>query len=174
MASTTFHPCPQSGCNRGAITTMVPAPIFGSKLKSSVHLAPSNEMCPTCKGRGRIKVEIDAEPVEAPASTITYCGHVVDAPGFDQDSFTRAMLRAFCDDLQITPYHDGRHIVHHVGSTGGYVATREHCDCTAGCAGTPCKHRAFLIACLDIREPHVRREWAKLNRGRPIRKAVAA
>jgi hypothetical protein len=114
---------------------MAPATIFGSKLKSSVHLAPSNEMCPTCKGRGRIKVEIDAEPVEAPASTITYCGHVVDAPGFDQDSFTRAMLRAFCDDLQITPYHDGRRIVHHVGCTGGYVATREHCELHGGIRG---------------------------------------
>jgi hypothetical protein len=31
-----------------------------------------------------------------------------------------------------------------------------------------------LVAHLDIRQPHVRREWAKLNRERPIRKAVAA
>jgi hypothetical protein len=136
-------------------------------------------ICYHCKSAGRT-IET-AEPVEnrqidgfQPSAPITYCGHVVDALGFTQDSFTRAMARAFCDDLQIKPYHDGRHIVHHAGLTGGYVATREHCTCKAGCAGTPCKHRAFLIACLDIREPHVRRQWAKLNRERPIRKAAAA
>lgn len=128
-------------------------------------------ICYHCKSAGRT-VET-AEPVETPASApITYCGHVVDAPGFTQDSFTRAMARAFCDDLQIKPYHDGRHLVGYP-NVYAYLVTRERCTCKAGCAGTPCKHRAFLIACLDIREPHVRREWAQLNRERPIRKAVA-
>ncbi len=135
-------------------------------------------ICYHCKSAGRT-VET-AEPVETrkfygfQPSAITYLGQPVNAPGFTQASFTRAMARAFCDDLQIKPYHDGRHIVHHAGLTGGYLVTREHCTCKAGCAGTPCKHRAFLIACLDIREPHVRREWAQLNRERPIRKAAAA
>ncbi|MDQ3525819.1 MAG: hypothetical protein M3451_12295 [Chloroflexota bacterium] len=140
----------------------------------------STRECMVCRGSGSIftAAEItEPEPTPpAPATSgHTAClGHPVNAPGFTQDSFTRAMARAFCDDLQITPYHDGRHIVHHRGLTGGYLVTREQCTCKAGCAGTPCKHRAFLISCLDIREPHVRREWAQLNRERPIRKAAAA
>jgi hypothetical protein len=129
-------------------------------------------LCYHCKSAGRT-VEIEAEPVEEPASAITYLGQLVNAPGFTQASFTRAMARAFCDDLQVAPSHDGRHIVHHRGLTGGYLVTREHCDCPAGRGGTPCKHRSFLIACLDVRAPHVRREWATLNAERPIRQAVA-
>ncbi len=132
--------------------------------------------CMVCRGSGERVVTVEAaEPVETPAAaTITYCGQPVNAPGFTQASFTRAMARAFGDDLQVAPCHDGRHIVHHRGLTGGYLATRTSCDCPAGRAGVPCKHRSFLIAHLDIREPHIRREWAKLNRERPIRKAVAA
>ncbi len=61
----------------------------------------------------------------------------------------------------------------HRDCTSGYVATREHSTWKAGAADAPCKHRAFLIAYVEIREPHVRREWAQLNRERPIRKAVA-
>jgi hypothetical protein len=131
-------------------------------------------ICYHCESAGRT-VETDAEPVEEPASAgaITYLGQLVNAPGFSQDQFTRAMLRAFRDDLQIASYHDGRQLV---GCQGvyGYVVTRGGCDCKAGRAGTPCKHKALLVAHLDIRQPHVRREWAKLNRERPIRKAVAA
>lgn len=141
----------------------------GHRFFSSVPNPPA--ICFHCKDAGR-SVEIDAEPVETPVSAITYHGQPVNAPGFDQDQFTRAMARAFCDDLRIANYHDGRHIVHHVGCTGGYLVTREQCTCPAGIAGTPCKHRAFLIACLDIREPHVRREWAALNAERPARKAA--
>jgi hypothetical protein len=140
-------------------------------VRASHFLVPMGTMCPVCRGAGRT-VEA-AEPVEEPATAITYCGQPVNAPGFDQGSFTRAMARAFCDDLAIKPYHDGRHIVHHAGLTGGYVVTREHCDCPAGRAGTPCKHRAVLIAHLDVRAPHVRREWATLNAARPARTAVA-
>ncbi len=222
--NTAFHLCPGSDCNRGIVTMMVGRVIGrasnGCEVRSETFMVPSNTSCPTCKGRGRITVEI-AEPVEEPATAITwheydaqgrdcdgerrdnpypcrhgypvhedcpvcgmdeeagapgitYLGQPVNAPGFTQASFERAMARAFCDDLAIKPYHDGRHIVHHAGLTGGYVVTREHCDCPAGRVGTPCKHRAFLISCLDIREPHVRREWAMLNAERPSRKAAAA
>lgn len=178
MASTTFYPCPSSDCNRGIVTMMVGRVIGrasnGCEVRSETFLVPSNTSCPTCNGRGRITVEIEAEPVEEPATAITYCGQPVNAPGFTQGSFTRAMARAFGDDLAITPSHDGRHIVHHRGLTGGYLVTREHCDCPAGRVGTPCKHRAFLIACLDVRAPHVRREWATLNAERPARQAVAS
>jgi hypothetical protein len=132
-------------------------------------------ICYHCKSAGR-SVEVEAaDPVETPATaSVTYLGQPVNAPGFTQDSFTQAMARAFCDDLQITPYHDGRCIVHRAGLTGGYLVTRDRCGCKAGTAGTPCKHRAALIAHLDIREPHVRREWAQLNRERPARQAVAS
>lgn len=134
-------------------------------------------LCYHCKSAGRVTVlgashledsprcermSFTSEPATAP-EPITYLGQPVNAPGFTQDQFERAMLRAFCDDLQITPYHDGRHLVGYP-NVYAYLVTRERCTCPAGCAGTPCKHRAFLIACLDIREPHVRREWAKLNR----------
>jgi hypothetical protein len=128
-------------------------------------------ICYHCKSAGRV-VET-AEPVETPATAITYCGHVVDAPGFTQDSFTRAMARAFCDDLQVTPYHDGRHLVG-CRNVYAYLVTRTSCDCKAGRVGTPCKHRAVLIAHLDVRAPHVRRSWATLNAARPARTAVAS
>lgn len=132
-------------------------------------------ICYHCASAGRTVDVEAAEPVEEPTSAgvITYCGEAVDAPGFTQDQFTRAMARAFCDDLQITSYHDGRYLV---GCQGvyGYVATRGGCDCKAGRAGTPCKHRALLVAHLDIRQPHVRREWATLNAARPARPAVAS
>ncbi len=178
--NTTYTACPNPDCQRGAITTMVGKIIGrasnGCEVRSDSFMVPSNEMCPICRGCGRITMEIDAEPVETPASaeSITYLGVSVNAPGFPAAQFERAMLRAFCDDLQVKRYHNGRHIVHQQGCTSGYVATREHCTCKAGTADAPCKHRAFLIASLDIREPHVRREWAKLNRERPIRTAAAA
>jgi hypothetical protein len=144
----------------------------GCEIRSDSFMVPSNTMCPTCNGRGRITVEA-AEPVETPASAITYLGQPVNAPGFTQDQFTRAMARAFCDDLQITAYHDGRHLVGYQG-VYGYVVTRTSCDCKAGRIETPCKHRALLIAHLDVRAPHVHREWAALNAERPIRTAVAS
>jgi hypothetical protein len=145
----------------------------GCEVRSETFLVPSNTSCPTCNGRGRVTVEIEAEPVEEPTSAITYCGQPVNAPGFTQDQFTRAMARAFCDDLQVAPYHDGRQLVG-CRNVYAYLVTRERCTCKAGTAGTPCKHRALLIAHLDIREPHVRREWATLNAERPARTAVAS
>jgi hypothetical protein len=177
--TTTCTACPNTACERGAVTTMVGKVIGrasnGCEVRSETFMVPSNEMCPACRGRGRIMVEIDAEPVETPATAevITYLGEAVDAPGFTQDQFERAMLRAFCDDLQITSYHDGRHLVGYQGLYG-YVVTRTSCDCKARRVGTPCKHRAFLIAHLDVHQPHIRREWAKLNQQRPARKAVAS
>lgn len=177
--NTTYTACPNTACERGAVTTMVGKIIGrtsnGETVRSSTFFVPMNTMCPTCRGCGRIKVETTTEPVETPASveSITYLGLSVNAPGFTQDQFERAMLRAFRDDLQITSYHDGRQLVG-CRNVYAYLVTRERCSCKAGTAGVPCKHRAVLIAHLDIREPHIRREWAKLNRERPIRKAVAA
>lgn len=178
--TTTYTACPNTACERGAVTTMVGKIIGrasnGCEVRSETFMVPSNTMCPACRGRGRITVEIDAEPVEtsATAESIHDLGMPFNTPNFTAVQFERAMLRAFCDDLQIKPYHDGRPIVHHLGCTGGYVVTRERCTCPAGVAGTPCKHRAILIACLDIRQPHVRRQWEALNRERPARTAVAA
>ncbi len=64
MASTTFHPCPQSGCNQGAITTMVGRIIGrasnGCEVRSDTFLVPSNTMCGTCNGAGRVTVEVEA------------------------------------------------------------------------------------------------------------------
>lgn len=176
---TTDTACPNPDCQRGAITTMVGKIIGrasnGCEVRSDSFMVPSNEMCPICRGRGRITIEIDAEPVETPASaeSITYLGVSVNAPRFTAAQFERAMLRAFCDDLQVTPCHDGRHLVG-CRNVYAYLVTRERCPCRAGTADMGCKHRALLIAHLDIREPHVRREWAQLNRERPARQAVAS
>jgi hypothetical protein len=52
------------------------------------------------------------------------------------------MLRAFCDDLAIKPYHDGRHIVHHAGLTGGYVVTRDRSERMLEFASIQIKERA--------------------------------
>jgi hypothetical protein len=131
-------------------------------------------VCDECDGVGTVEVETTERVEEpAPAGAVSYLGEIVDAPGFTQDQFERAMLRALKDDLRVSSYHDARYLV---GCPGAYfyTASREHCDCKAGRAGVPCKHRAALIAHLDIREPHVRGEWAQLDQQRPIRKAVAA
>jgi hypothetical protein len=99
---------------------------------------------------------------------ITFANVTVDAPGFDQDQFSRAICRAFVDDLIVTQDQTGQHIVGPAGVNGGYVSSREQCTCKAGSCGQPCKHRARLIVYLDIREPALRRQWAS------ARKLVAA
>lgn len=97
---------------------------------------------------------------------VSWGGHTVDAPGFDQDRFERAMARAFVDDLQIKPLHGDTFLVHYSGATHGHRVTRETCTCPAGQHDVPCKHRALVIAHLDIRMPQVARRWARRLRNR--------
>lgn len=63
----TFVACPNPDCHRGAITTMVGRIIGrasdGHEVRSETFMVPSNETCPTCKGRGRITVENDYAPL---------------------------------------------------------------------------------------------------------------
>lgn len=127
--------------------------------------------CETCDGYGETyRSEFAADPADSPEppppaarERIIWGGHIVHAPGFTRDQFERAMTRAFSDDLQVkaTSKH-GEYVVHHPGHTSGYRVTRERCTCKAGEVGTPCKHRAVLIAHLDVRAPYVDRQWAEL------------
>jgi hypothetical protein len=95
---------------------------------------------------------------------VTWGGHEVNAPGFDQDRFDRAMARAFVDDLQVKPLGGDAFLVHHPAATRGHRTTRETCSCPAGEHEVPCKHRALVIAHLDIRMPERARRWARRQR----------
>jgi len=113
----------------------------------------------------------DANASPASAS-ITWAGHTVTAPNFTQDQFDRAMGRAFVDELEVKPdRQDGRYLV---GHPDAYAVSREQCTCKAGQTGTPCKHRAVLIAHLDIRVPAIAKQWQQLHDARPVREAVHA
>lgn len=132
---------------------------FSSEFPDEPARHPS--VCCHCRAAGRT-MQTSTTPEPATPDTISWGGHVVGAPGFSEDQFERAMARAFADDLRVKQLHDGAYVVHHPGTTNGYRVTRERCTCKAGEVGTPCKHRAVLIAHLDIREPHTDREWRKL------------
>ena len=97
---------------------------------------------------------------------ITWGGHDVDAPGFTQDQFDRAMTRAFIDDLRLKPLGNNAFLVHAPGASRGHRTTRETCSCPAGEHEVPCKHRALVIAQLDVRAPELARRWAKRMRAR--------
>ena len=56
----------------------------------------------------------------------------------------------------------------------GHRVTRETCSCPAGQHDVPCKHRALVIAHLDIRVPEVARQWARRRRRRERAMAEAA
>jgi hypothetical protein len=116
------------------------------------------------------QVRIGAPVVPVP---ITWGGHTVNAPGFDQDRFDRAMARAFVDDLQIKPLRGETFLVHYPGATHGHRVTRETCSCPAGQHDVPCKHRALVIAHLDIRMPEAARRWARRARARQVAAARA-
>lgn len=106
---------------------------------------------------------------------VTWGGHRVNAPGFDQDRFERAMARAFVDDLRVGSLRGDAYLVHHPGASHGHRVTRETCSCPAGQHDVPCKHRAILIAHLDVRAPQLARQWAKRLRARqpaPARRAA--
>lgn len=134
---------------------------FSSQFPDEPTRHPS--VCCHCRAAGRTMPTTTGDNLSPKApDTISWGGHVVGAPGFSEDQFERAMVRAFADDLRVKQLHDGAYVVHHPGTTNGYRVTRERCTCKAGEVGTPCKHRAVLIAHLDIREPHTDREWRKL------------
>ncbi|MDQ4045406.1 MAG: SWIM zinc finger family protein [Chloroflexota bacterium] len=97
---------------------------------------------------------------------IRWGGHRVTAPGFTQDQFERAMARAFVDDLRLQPLGREKFLVHAPGASRGHHTTRDTCTCPAGEHDVPCKHRALVIAHLDIRAPQLARRWAKRLRDR--------
>ena len=157
----------------GMVTSMEPAPIKGTKLRSSHRLVAQNRKCEHCAW-GRVRVEVETDNLSDSPQPLTYHGHEVTAPGFTQDRFDRAVVRGFVDDLVATDTDTpDRYIVGHRGCGIGYHVTRERCGCAAGTAGTPCKHRAFLIAHLDVRQPAIKRQWSKLYAESARRQAVA-
>jgi hypothetical protein len=105
---------------------------------------------------------------------VSWGGHDVDAPGFDQDRFERAMTRAFVDDLRLKPLGGEAFLVYRPGASLGHRTTRETCSCPAGQHDVPCKHRALVIAHLDIRMPEVARQWRRRQRRRERALAEAA
>ena len=167
-----------TSCNEcggsGMVTRMEPAPLKGCKLRSSHRLAPQNIKCAACSwGRVRVEVEPSLLTVDS-EQPLTYHGHEANAPGFTQDQFDRAVVRAFIDDLEVTETDTpDRSIVGHQGTGIGYHTTRKRCGCKAGSVGSPCKHRAILIAHLNIRQPAIERQWQKLRADRRGAKAVA-
>ena len=171
--ATVMTSCTECG-GTGMVTRMESQPLKGCKLRSAHRLVAQNRKCEHCSW-GRVRVEVTSAEPEAgvqtytPEQPLTYHVHEVDAPGFTQDQFDRAMVRALVDDLEVSETDTpDQYMVGHRNIGIGYHVTRERCGCKAGTAGTPCKHRAFLIAHLDVREPAIRRQWSH------IRKAVAA
>ncbi len=153
----------------GVVTTMEPKALgrcSNGEMVYSSRTVPMNRFCDACKSTGVGETGAAAAVSPAP-SLITFGGVPVDAPGFDQDRFERAMVRALVDELEV---HDvgGGHVVTRRGLNGGYPCSRNRCECKAGQVGQPCKHRAALIFHLDVREPALRRQWAAAQ------KAVAA
>lgn len=109
-------------------------------------------VCHECNGVGT--VEVDAEPVEIPASadTIIVDGSTVTAPGFTVASFQRALQRADADNLKLgwTDRPDVFTVSRGVGMNNFYVTGRSQCNCKAGQRGVGCKHRALAIFLADI------------------------
>ncbi len=129
---------------------------------------PVGERCFHC---AQVPTETGAASAVTPASIscaesarkvepVTFGGATIDAPGFDQEGFEKAMCRAFVDELVIVQDQTGQDVVCYAGTNGGYRTTRTSCDCPAGVHGRSCKHRAFYCFHLDVREPALRRQWA--------------
>ncbi len=128
------------------------------------------ELCYHCS---RKPIETEAASAVTPApefrpdsgrNVITFGGATIDAPGFDQEGFEKALCRAFVDELVIVQDQTGQDVVCHDGHRGGYFTSRHTCSCKAGEVGTPCKHRAFYCFHLDVREPALRRQWASARK----------
>lgn len=83
--------------------------------------------------------------------TLDIDGKTIHAPGFTAEEFDRAIHRAFCEDLEVTPT-TRRNVVavaskRHPGVV--YLTTRATCTCPAGRQGRGCKHRALAILMHD-------------------------
>ena len=148
-----------------------PTPIRQERLRALPRADQPRRVSPRTRPDSGIQPALDASMSPVP---VTWGGHEVDAPGFDQDRFERAMTRAFIDDLRLKPIHGGAFLVYHPAASLGHRVTRETCSCPAGQHDVPCKHRALVIAHLDIRVPEVARRWAQRRRRRERAIAEAA
>ncbi len=165
-----YTACPSIACERGAITTMVGKIIGrasnGCEVRSETFMVPSNEMCPVCRGRGRITVEIDAAPdpsapiapMEAPMHVeitteadgmLLVGGYRITAPAFTTAvQFDRALGRAFQDGIRVEPA-DGPGVWLTVNPATGatYTTSRRSCSCQAW---QPCKHIPMACFVADV------------------------
>ena len=148
-----------------------PTPIRQERLRAVPRSEQPRQIHPRTRPDSGIQPTLDPSMSPVP---VTWGGHDVDAPGFDQDRFERAMTRAFIDDLRLRPIKDGAYLVYHPAASRGHRVTRETCSCPAGQHEVPCKHRALVIAHLDIRVPEVARRWAQRRRRRERAIAEAA
>lgn len=160
----------------GMVTSMEPQPLKGCKLRSSHRVAAQNRKCSHCSW-GRVRVEVEDKTIsviDSESQPIMFAGIEIDAPGFvSQEQFEQALLRALVDELQVKPHEQSdRYVVGHPNSHA-YLTSRDRCSCKAGVSGQPCKHRAALILELDIRQPAVERQWAKLRADRRSARVVA-
>jgi hypothetical protein len=145
------------------------------KQQARLHALPRTEqprqIHPRTRPDTRAASAVAAQMIPVP---VHWGGHDVDAPGFDQDRFERAMARAFVDDLRLKPLGGEAFLVFRPGASLGHRTTRETCSCPAGQHDVPCKHRALVIAHLDIRMPEVAKRWAQRRRRRERAIADAA
>jgi hypothetical protein len=148
-----------------------PTPIRQEHLRALPRAEQPRRVNPRTRPDAGTQLNLDASMAPVP---VTWGGHDVDAPGFDQDRFERAMTRAFIDDLRLKPIGGETFLVYHPAASMGHRVTRETCSCPAGQHDVPCKHRALVIAHLDIRVPEVSRRWARRRRRRERALAEAA
>ena len=148
-----------------------PTPIRQERLRALPRAEAPRQIHPRTRPDAGFQPTVDASMSPVP---VTWGGHDVDAPGFDQDRFERAMTRAFIDDLRLKSLGGDTFLVYHPSASMGHHVTRETCSCPAGQHDVPCKHRALVIAHLDIRVPEVARRWARRRRRRERAMAEAA
>lgn len=161
----TIEPC-EACAGTGTVT------VAGPRLVGAPDGQADHDMemtCPVCEGTG----EVPAEGPQPLAVPVTWGGHTVDAPGFDQDQFERAMARAFTDDLRLKPLRGRAFLVYRPGASVGQRVTRTTCSCPAGEHEVPCKHRAVVIAHLDVRVPEMARRWARRMKRREAERQAA-
>jgi hypothetical protein len=123
------------------------------------------QLCYHCSRGAKVECPTAENSAVGQTGTVTFGGVIVDAPGFDQDRFERAICRALVDQLEVQYDATGEAIICHRGQNGGYRVTRHTCSCKAGEVGTPCKHRAIYCFHLDVREPAIRKQWASARKG---------
>lgn len=148
-----------------------PTPIRQARLRALPRAEAPRQIHPRTRPDAGFQPALDESMSPVP---VTCGGHDVDAPGFDQDQFERAMTRAFIDDLRLKSLGGDAFLVFHPSASMGHRVTRETCSCPAGQHDVPCKHRALVIAHLDIRVPEVARRWARRRRQRERAMAEAA